>query len=110
MQHTQLFLKTLTTTVLLLSPFPPPGRQARLTTAWIWRMLVWLGCAGLLAHPSVWAEPAAEGTSQAAQQEAEDWSLHMQLTGIYQGYPSFPARYPDAHSLTRHAQIRETVT
>jgi high affinity Mn2+ porin len=58
----------------------------------------------------VWAEPEEEGQSPAASPEAEEWSLHLQVTGIYQGYPSFPARYSGAHSLTRHAQIRETVT
>jgi len=71
---------------------------------------LWLGCTGLGARPCLGVEPAEEGPTQAARPQAEDWSLHCQFTGIYQGYPSFAARYSGAHSLDRQAQIRETVT
>lgn len=56
------------------------------------------------------AEQTDRGPNPDTVWRSEDWSLHFQLTGIYQGYPSFPARYSGAHSLNRHAQIRETVT
>ena len=47
---------------------------------------------------------------QSAPTRAEDWSLHFQSTGIYQGYLPFPAPYSGANSLSRKGQIRETVT
>jgi hypothetical protein len=95
---------------LCVSQHNPPSRQPRSKVAWVWSFLLWLGFTGLLPRPCARAEPADEGHTQTAPQQAEDWSLHVQFTGIYQGYPSFPARYSGAHSLNRQAQIRETVT
>jgi hypothetical protein len=110
MQNTQPPFPSHTNTVLFVSPHSPPSRQARPKAVWVWNFLLWFGCTGLFARPCVQAEPAEEGLTHAVSQQAEDWSLHFQFTGIYQGYPSFPARYSGAHSLNRQAQIRETVT
>src|SRR5581483_5941547 len=110
MQNTQQLFPSQTSTVLFVSPHRLTFRQARPIAAWVWSFFLWLGCTGLLARPCAQAEPAGEELSQTAPQQAEDWSLHFQFTGIYQGYPNFPARYSGAHSLNRHAQIRETVT
>ncbi len=63
----------------------------------------------LLAAPPSPGRDAGEQV-QSTPAQAEDWSLHFQATGIYQGYPHFPARYSGASSLSRNGQIRETVT
>ncbi len=40
----------------------------------------------------------------------EDWSLHAQGTEIIQGYPSFPAAYSGANSLSPESQWKNTST
>jgi high affinity Mn2+ porin len=40
----------------------------------------------------------------------EDWSLHGQATEILQGYPSFPASYSGANSLSPESQWKNTTT
>ncbi len=40
----------------------------------------------------------------------EDWSVHGQLTGIYQGYPQFHSPYQGPNSLSGDTQLRETLS
>jgi len=40
--------------------------------------------------------------------EFPTWELHAQSTFVYQGYPSFPALYSGANSLSPNAQAKET--
>lgn len=42
--------------------------------------------------------------------DQEDWSLHAQTTEIIQGYPSFPAAYSGANSLSPSSQWQNTTT
>jgi high affinity Mn2+ porin len=60
-----------------------------------------------VAAPAQWPSDAQARTTP---QSPEDWSLHLQATGIYQGYPGFPARYSGTNSLNRKGQVRETLT
>jgi len=94
----------------LLSHSDKTSRQQRPKAVWRWSFLLGLSLICFLTWSWAWAEPADDGLPPAPLRQEEEWSLHVQGTGIYQGYPSFPARYSGAHSLNRHAQIRETVT
>ena len=50
------------------------------------------------------AEEAGGSTSSA------DWSIHFQLTGIYQAYPAFRSPFQGPKSLSGDTQIRETIS
>lgn len=62
------------------------------------------------------ADPQALPLDSAPQSEAvdntqaDDWSIHAQLTGIYQGYPAFNSPYQGPNSLSGGNQIRETLS
>ncbi|HXQ53880.1 MAG TPA: carbohydrate porin [Stellaceae bacterium] len=45
-----------------------------------------------------------------ADDDAETWSAHGQLTGVYQAYPSFHSPYQGQNSLSGDTQIRETIS
>jgi high affinity Mn2+ porin len=42
--------------------------------------------------------------------DSQSWNLHFQSTVGTQGYPSFPAEYTGANSLTPGAQVKDTVS
>jgi high affinity Mn2+ porin len=83
------------------------GARGRVTHAAMLACLSWLSLGAAVAL----AEDAApqEQTDQAAP-APEDWSLHAQLTGIYQGYPGFPSRLQGPNSLPAHGELRETIS
>jgi high affinity Mn2+ porin len=63
---------------------------------------------GARADPA--QQAAASDTDDATAAAAEDWSLHAQLTGVYQGYPAFHSPYQGPNSLSGSNQIRETIS
>ncbi len=62
-------------------------------------------CALIIAAASD-ARPADETPAAAP----EDWSAHVQLTGIEQGYPSFHSPYQGPNSLPGNSEFRESVS
>ncbi|MBV9522615.1 MAG: carbohydrate porin [Alphaproteobacteria bacterium] len=73
-----------------------------------------LGLALLAAPQPVRADETAPEERQAKDDsenhEPEDWSLHLQSTGIYQGYPGFRSPFQGPESLSGNTQIRETLS
>lgn len=57
-------------------------------------------------------EKAAQAPATMSETEApaKDWSLHTQLTGIYQGDPGFHSPYQGPNSLSGDTQFRETIS
>jgi high affinity Mn2+ porin len=66
------------------------------------RLVPWLAAVLSLA--------AAALPGAARAQEAEDWSVHGQVTGVSQGDPGFPSLYRGQNSLSGDPQIRETLS
>lgn len=64
--------------------------------------MIFLGGGILAGLPAQAGEGPGEG--------AADWSLHAQLTGVYQGYPAFHSPYQGPNSLSGDTQIRESLS
>jgi high affinity Mn2+ porin len=61
--------------------------------------------------PRLLADASTEGgEGQQDAMEPEDWSLHFQSTGIYQGYPGFHSPFQGPNSLSGNSQFRETLS
>jgi len=67
----------------------------------------------MAAASALCALAIAAGEAQAddaAPAAPEEWSAHVQLTAIGQGYPAFHAPFQGTDSLPRNSEIRETIS
>lgn len=84
-------------------PFPPVREARKISRRRKVIAFIAMLCLALTMSP--WKTHA-----QDAVPAPEDWSIHYQLTGIYQGYPSFHSPYQGPNSLSGNTQIRETTS
>ncbi len=64
----------------------------------------------LLGRAAHAADAPTPGTPTADAGAPEDWSVHAQATGVYQGTARYPARYNGPNSLNNGSRWRETTS
>jgi high affinity Mn2+ porin len=84
------------------------GRGGAVRRSGRWPFALWLlAAAGMLPGAAAADDNSPTPSAAAA---PEDWSLHFQLTGIYQGDFGFPSSVQGPNSLSGDQQWRETIS